>query len=174
MSVPNSSSLNITGSITVEAWIKTNSTAQQGIVERYGGSNNGGYALRLSGGYLQFFTLHDGISQYDYVQSTVTVSTGSWHHVAGVFDGSHLSVYIDGTQRGSKSSTFAPGTGTNSVKIGARGDDGNATFNGLIDEVRITANAVYCEFCSIGRPDSNQRHKRTVEVRRTNHCRLVG
>jgi YD repeat-containing protein len=143
MNVPNSSSLNITGSITVEAWIKTNSTAQQGIVERYGGSSPGGYALRLSGGYLQFFTLVNGTSQYDYVQSTLTVSTGAWHHVAGVFDGSHLSVYIDGTQRGSKSSTFAPGTGTNSVKIGARGDDGHATFNGLIDEVRITANAVY-------------------------------
>lgn len=143
MSVPNSSSLNITGTITVEAWIKTNSTTQQGIVERYGGSSPGGYALRLSGGYLQFFTLVDGNSQYDYVQSTVTVSLSSWHHVAGVFDGSHLSVYIDGTQRGSKSSTFAPGTGTNSVKIGARGDDGNAVFNGLIDEVRITAGAVY-------------------------------
>ena len=128
----------------MEAWIKTNSTAAQCIVERYktGAGNDGGYALRLSGGYLQFFTLVNGNS-FDYIQSTVTVSTGAWHHVAGVFDGSQLRVYIDGTQRGSKSSTFAPGTGTNTVKIGARGDDAGAKFNGLIDEVRITAGVVY-------------------------------
>ncbi|MEK6302973.1 MAG: LamG-like jellyroll fold domain-containing protein [Acidobacteriota bacterium] len=143
VSVPNSTSLNITGPITVEAWIKTNSTSQQGIVERYGSGTNGGYALRLaSGGTLQFFTLIGGNS-FDYIQSTVAVGTGAWHHVAGVFDGSQLRVYIDGTQRGSKSSTFAPGTGTNTVKIGARGDDAAAKFNGLIDEVRITAGVVY-------------------------------
>ncbi|HXG05824.1 MAG TPA: S8 family serine peptidase, partial [Nitrososphaera sp.] len=56
VSVPNSSSLNVTGPVTVEAWIKTNSpTAQQGIIERYGATGigtDGGYALRLSGGYL--------------------------------------------------------------------------------------------------------------------------
>jgi hypothetical protein len=119
MSVANSTSLNITGPITVEAWVKTYSTAQQGIVERYGSGTNGGYALRLTGGYLQFFTLVNG-GTYDYIQSTVTVSTGAWHHVAGLFDGSQLRVYIDGTQRGSKSSTFAPGTGTNTIRIGAR------------------------------------------------------
>src|SRR5205085_1565652 len=43
----------------------------------------------------------------------------------------------------SKSSTFAPFTGTNSLKIGARGDDGTTPFNGLIDEARVTAAAVY-------------------------------
>ncbi|HKQ05772.1 MAG TPA: LamG-like jellyroll fold domain-containing protein [Blastocatellia bacterium] len=144
MSVPNSSSLNITGNITVEAWVKTNSTSQQGIVERYktGAGNDGGYIIRLSGGYLQFFTLIHG-SSFDYIQSSVTISTGSWHHVAGIFDGTQMRVYVDGVQRGSKSSTFAPGTGTNSLKIGARGDDGSNTFSGLIDEVRITAGVVY-------------------------------
>jgi hypothetical protein len=120
MSVPNSTSLNITGVITLEAWIKANSTAQQGVVERYktGAGNDGGYIIRLSGGYLQFFTLIHG-SSFDYIQSSVTVSTGSWHHVAGIFDGSQMRVYIDGTLRGSKSSTFAPGTGTNSLRTPA-------------------------------------------------------
>ena len=43
----------ISDALTVEAWIKTTSTATQGIVERYNsygvGSVNGGYALRLEG-----------------------------------------------------------------------------------------------------------------------------
>ncbi len=45
-SVPNSTSLNITGAITVEAWIKRNANGTQAIVERYG-SSSGGYALRI-------------------------------------------------------------------------------------------------------------------------------
>jgi Concanavalin A-like lectin/glucanases superfamily/Ig-like domain from next to BRCA1 gene len=147
VSVPNSASLNITGTITVEAWIKTNSaTAQQGIIERYGttgtGTTDGGYSLRLSSGFLQFFTLKNG-NEGDVIQSVSTVTTGVWHHVAGVFDGSQLRVYIDGALNASKASTFAPFTGTNSLKIGARGDDGTTPFNGLIDEARVTTAAVY-------------------------------
>jgi hypothetical protein len=51
VNVPSSESLNIVGQITVEAWIKTNSSGRvKGIVERYNWSNepDGGYALRLS------------------------------------------------------------------------------------------------------------------------------
>jgi hypothetical protein len=147
VNVPNSTSLNITGAITVEAWIKTNSaTAQQSIIERYRttgvGTINGGYALRLSGGYLQFFTLRNG-NEFDFIQSVSTVSTGVWHHVAGVFDGNQLRLYLDGVLNTLKASTFAPVTGTNSLKVGGRGDDAAATFSGLIDEARVTAAAVY-------------------------------
>jgi hypothetical protein len=52
--------LNITGPITVEAWVKTTSTAQQRI-QRFnsygGGSVNGGVALLQDG----FFTRKDGM-----------------------------------------------------------------------------------------------------------------
>jgi lysophospholipase L1-like esterase len=52
MVTANRPGLNITGSITVEAWIKTTSTAQQGIVERFNsygvGSINGGFVVALS------------------------------------------------------------------------------------------------------------------------------
>jgi hypothetical protein len=141
--VGNSGTLNITGPMTVEAWIKTNSSAQQqGIVERYS-STDGGYALRLSStGLLQFFTLHNGTT-FDFVQSGSAVPAGAWHHVAGVFDGSQLRVYIDGVLAGSKASTFAPATGTATLKIGGRGDDGSFSFNGLIDEARVSWAVMY-------------------------------
>lgn len=144
VSVPNSSTLNITGPITVEAWIKTNSTAQQGIVERYGpaGTNDGGYALRIEQGKLRFFTLQNAAT-YDFVDGSTAISTGVWHHVAGVFDGSQLRVYLDGRADGVKASTFAPGSGTQSLKIGARGNDAASTFNGVMDEVRVSAGVEY-------------------------------
>src|SRR5215210_4085529 len=97
--VPSSESLNITGPITVEAWIKSNSTSvQQGIVERYNwlGTDDGGFALRLTpGGQLLFSTIRNGNSNA-FVIGKTTVTAGEWHHVAGVFDGSQLKIYLDG------------------------------------------------------------------------------
>ncbi|MBA3804259.1 MAG: S8 family serine peptidase [Acidobacteria bacterium] len=145
--VPNSASLNITGAITVEAAIKTNvAGADQAIVERYNNygveTSDGGYVLRLFGGKLAFITLMNG-GVYDYVIGSQDISPGYWHHVAGVFDGSQLRVYVDGNLVGVKSSTFAPGTGTGNLRIGAKGDDLTIKFNGLADEVRVTADALY-------------------------------
>jgi hypothetical protein len=146
--VTSSSSIDIKGPLTVEAWIKTDSSnTQQGIVERYGypGRNdNGGYALRLlANGKLGFYTLGDGQFAYDVLQGSTTVSTGVWHHVAGVFDGGQMRVYLDGVLDGSKLSTFAPTHGTTDLLIGARGSDATKLFKGLIDEVRLTAGALY-------------------------------
>ncbi len=141
--VPNNSTLNIAGPITVEAWIKTNSTAQQGIAERYNwlSTDDGGYALRIEQGRLRFYTIRNSNS-YDYVQGGTPVSVGVWHHVAGVFDGSQLRVYIDGREDGVKASTIAPASGTQNLKIGADKNGANF-FNGLIDEVRISSGVQY-------------------------------
>jgi hypothetical protein len=148
--VPSSSSINITGPLTVEAWIKpTINNVDQGIVERYDAYdandlNNGGYALRLrSNGKLAFYTLRDPLYLFDRVQGSTTISTGVWHHVAGVFDGGQLRVYVDGVLDGVKAATFAPVTGTTDLLIGAKSPDASGKLHGLIDEVRLTAGALY-------------------------------
>ncbi len=147
--VPNSASLNITGAVTVEAWFKTNvNTATQSIVARFGDppNNDGGYLIYLTNtGKLLFATLRNG-GDSDGIIGSTTVSTGVWHHVAGVFDGTQLRVYLDGTLDGSKSSTFAPVTGTQFLRIGAAGTAASGVytfFNGLVDEVRVSTGALY-------------------------------
>jgi concanavalin A-like lectin/glucanase superfamily protein len=148
LNVPNSSSLNITGSVTLEAWIKTNSnTTYQSIIERYGaypGTNDGGYILRLfNTGKVQFATLRNA-GDADFLYGATTITTGVWHHVAGVFDGTQMRIYLDGVLDASKSSTFAPVTGITDVRIGITGQNNTLfPFNGLIDEARISAAAVY-------------------------------
>jgi subtilisin family serine protease len=139
--------LDITGSVTVEGWVKTTSTARQGIVERYNnsactGTADGGYALLIrANGNVRFETLKNGC-EFDNLDAVATVRDGNWHHIAGVWDGSQMRVYVDGQLKASKSTTFAPGTGTSHLLIG-RSQDGSGFFNGLIDEVRVTAAAVY-------------------------------
>jgi hypothetical protein len=150
MSVPaaGGSSLNLTGPVTVEAWIKVASLGsdQQSIIERYGGSytGSGGYLLRLNAtGKVLFATAADA-ANVDVIVGGTTVTTGVWHHVAGVFDGSQLRVYLDGQLDNSKASSFAPTSGTSNLEVGISGGGAFAfPFNGLIDEARVSAGAVY-------------------------------
>src|SRR5207249_6900628 len=77
---PGTSSLNITGAVTVEAWIKVAALTgnPQAIIERYGPSysGDGGYALRLNAaGKLQFATVADSASA-DAVFGNTTITTG--------------------------------------------------------------------------------------------------
>ena len=143
--VVDSPSLDVSGPITVEAWIKTNTISQQAIIERYRwlDAPDGGFALRLNGeGKLQFYTIQSN-TQNDSLTGTTALSVGVWHHVAGVFDGSQLRVYVDGALDGSKESTVSPGAGTADLKIGAEGASDAHFFNGLIDEARVTSGVRY-------------------------------
>jgi hypothetical protein len=141
-SSPGGVQLNITGLITVEAWIKLNSTGSaQGIIERFSASD-GGYALRVKGnGKLVFINLVNG-SSYDSVTGSTALAPGLWYHVAGVWGGLTMNVYVNGVLDGTKSSTFAPGTGSSPLYIGRIADVGGY-FNGMIDEARVTADALY-------------------------------
>ena len=141
ISVNHSSSLNITGAVTLEAWIKlATNTTEQSII-RKGSVGIGGYALKVMGsGKLKFFA-YQAASQ-EALTSATTITTGVWHHVAGVFDGTQKRLYIDGVLDKSLSSTFAPGAGTDVLSIAATAD-GSDRMNGLVDEVRVTAAAVY-------------------------------
>jgi RHS repeat-associated protein len=143
--VPNSSSLNITGAITVEAWVKINSTgAYQDIITResYGQSGTGGgYELSVTNLGKPRLDLYQSPTAYTTVIGNTSISTGVWHHVAGVFDGSQMRVYLNGVLDGTLSTSNGPASGTSSLKIG-RTSGGNY-FNGLIDEARVSNSAVY-------------------------------
>ena len=139
---PNGVKLDITGYITVEAWIRLNSVgAAQPIVERYS-NTDGGYSLDVvSSGKLKFYTLITATNT-DSVTGSTVLQPNVWYHVAGVWGGLTLRVFVNGVLDGTKSSMFAPGTGTSSLLIG-RTVDGTRYFSGLIDEVRVTGTWLY-------------------------------
>ena len=144
--VPKTGSLKSLTTFTAEAWLKTNSTAnQQGIIERYNwlAQDDGGFVLRLiPGGKLLFGTVRNA-NEYEFVTGVTSLTAGDWQHVAGVFDGHQLRVYVDGNLDGSKDSNLYPAQGTASLKIGARGDDASNTFDGLIDDAKLSQGVVY-------------------------------
>ncbi|HQT44459.1 MAG TPA: LamG domain-containing protein, partial [Candidatus Micrarchaeota archaeon] len=140
---------NFTSQITVAAWVKEyfKSTSREApIVSRWG--NSPSYILYLidavvSGTQKNQFAFDVWVNGSGYAATfdTGTGNRGSWHYVVGTYDGSIVSIYLDGQL---KNTTAAGGN------IGLSGDDtvlgnyggpyvsDNATaFNGSIDEVRI-------------------------------------
>ncbi|MEM1451832.1 MAG: LamG-like jellyroll fold domain-containing protein [Planctomycetota bacterium] len=131
------------GPFTLEAWVRANAfQARQGLVCKTESSE---YGLFANDGQLSFLAHLDGA----YVEPTaedVRMTPGRWHHVAGVFDGAELRVYLDGAlvarQAGAGSRT------PNALPLVVGGDvrgDGRptSTLDGDIDEVRLSTGARY-------------------------------
>lgn len=108
---PHSSSLDITGPITISSWIKTSGTVpNSGIiakiqpgVESYPPGQNPPYYHR--DGYLTFISDKNQYGcniDYDWpythtLNNSETILTdGVWHHVLSVYDGVVLRTYVDG------------------------------------------------------------------------------
>lgn len=118
-------------SYTIEAWIKRASTGTTQIIaskDTAGGTS--GWALFIdTTNKVQL--LHQSIGSI--VSITTITDTTTWHHIAGVYNGTTGYVYIDGTLNNSGAlNSFLVSTQTE--KIGANAD-GNY-FDGKIDEVR--------------------------------------
>ncbi len=124
--------------MTAMAWIKTSSLNSTGIIAGLG------YAWRLSGGSdgnVAFQVMNT--SPVSAARGTWPVDDGTWHHVAGAYDGTEYKLYIDGrTSVSVASSGILKGAATAYYgTIGAhyKRSDGapKMFFNGLIDDVRI-------------------------------------
>jgi hypothetical protein len=145
VSVPTSASLNITGPITVEAWVKTTNSGLfiQRIVSRYT-ETDGGYILDLYYGKPRFMVLRN-VNLINSATGSAALTPNAWHHLAGVADGSQIRVYVDGVQAGMTSSTWLPYSGTGAIELGMTTSQGALyfPFNGLLDEIRVTSGALY-------------------------------
>ena len=72
------------------------------------------------------------------LQSTTTISTSTWYHVAITRSGNTFRLFIDGTQEDSFTSTSSlDGSGTRRIYIGDM-EPGQST-DGYIDELRVTS-----------------------------------
>ncbi|MEO8665286.1 MAG: LamG-like jellyroll fold domain-containing protein [Ignavibacteria bacterium] len=143
-SVNNNSTFNVTNAITLEAWIRRDTTgtqpAVQNIVNKSGGASRYDYALFMqSTGQLIF-----EISSGSYTVSTFPVITNSrWTHVAATYnttDG-YAIIYINGVYQTSSLFTGHPAVPNNPDKlfIGGIGATSYAAnkFKGQIDGARV-------------------------------------
>lgn len=133
INVGNASTLGSLSTITAEAWVNFSDTSAHKVIVSKDGSY--AWALRLNGNSKLDFMVTVGVTQYLTEASVPTV--GSWHHVAGTYDGETTYLYLDGVQVGSNTNPSGLISGdTTAVNIGRSSGYGRY-FNGQIDEVKI-------------------------------------
>jgi hypothetical protein len=142
ISVPDSASLSITGSLTIAAWVKSSDTPlQQGIVEKWDDPNvTGGYMFRLDANENLDFSICSAAGANGVSTAPRPIPLNVWTHVAGVYANSGASGtitnYVNATPDATVGTGIAPPTdGTTALQIGS--DHGSNAFNGNLDEVRI-------------------------------------
>ncbi|MDD5481811.1 MAG: LamG domain-containing protein, partial [Candidatus Shapirobacteria bacterium] len=139
--------LDITGSLTIEAWIYPESpTGTRRIVSKWSSSSSGTYFLTYSEStnYTPRFLVRGATQAYR--DASVSVPIKAWTHVAGVYDAGArtLDVYVNGRLSNGSLSGTVPSSLANSnddFYIGAE-RSGTNLFSGKIDEVRIMSTAL--------------------------------
>jgi Concanavalin A-like lectin/glucanases superfamily/Pro-kumamolisin, activation domain len=148
--VPYNPLLNPSGPFTVEYWAKPNQTPTDFFcpVSSIDDSENGnaarfGWVFYEATGNQWVFRLGNS-SGYVAVLAGGTVETNVWQHVAGVYDGTNASLYVNGALAAGPTSAagFSPNANLAvTLRIGAT-SFGNRTFDGAVDEVAVYTNAL--------------------------------
>ena len=133
----NDASLNITGAITIEAWVKLTSNTFQPIVSKYEETlSQESYSFGLSGNKLQTRVSPNGSTPYIFT-GVATLNNNQWYHLVMTYDGSNIKQYYDGNLDKTDAYSLSLYTSSSTVQIGRWGLTPTMFFNGLIDDVRI-------------------------------------
>jgi hypothetical protein len=139
ISMPDATSLQITGDLTLEAWVNGDSWLgwmTSVVTRQYGTGTGDSYGLFVGNPDDAYAWFSAGS-----VSGTADMSTGTWYHLAVSRTATASYIYVNGTQVGSTGATTI-NTDAQPVIIGGNENDGTTTpdelFDGKIDEVRIS------------------------------------
>jgi hypothetical protein len=131
--VPSAPALRNLNALTIEGWM--NAVALGGrIVDKISAGGTDGYLLDTFQSKLRFIIGAVG------VQSATVLPTNAWVHVAGTWDGTVASIYVNGVFVTSTLASVLPGNDL-PLRIGAD-SLGGSRFAGALDEVAIYSRAL--------------------------------
>ena len=131
------------GPFTIEAWVRPGTVeGNQGLLCKTESSD---YGVFTDGG-KPTFLVHLGGGYVSAEAEGPMLQEGVWHHIAGVYDGGAVRLYVDGSlvaatpatgERKTNDLPFVIGGDVNSEGLGAR------LMKGMLDEVRVSSIARY-------------------------------
>ena len=74
--------------------------------------------------------------------SPSALSTGTWYHAVGTYDGSNIRLYLNGVQATSTTQTGSLASASGALNIGRDPSNTLKLWNGLIDEVKVYNRAI--------------------------------
>lgn len=141
--VGDNNNLDITGNLTVEAWVKAGAvTGITTITAKWDTASvdERSYRLFLQNGTPVFAVSSNGTGE-TYVYSSSNVSTSTWNHIAGVYDGSNIYIFVNGTLYGTVAYSSGINSGAANFTVGAQNSD--LYLTGDVDELRVSNSARY-------------------------------
>ena len=132
--VPSSSSLQLTSSLSLEAWVKPASLPTSGNFASIL-TKAESYSLQFNGPRLEFTIMQGGVrKRLQAPEGAIVVD--QTYHVVGTYDGTTQRLYINGTQVASTALSGPATTNTNALYLGSW-DGGEEFFKGTIDEPAV-------------------------------------
>ncbi len=132
--VPSSASLQLTSTLSLEAWIKPTSLPASGTFASIL-TKPESYSLQFNGPLLEFTIMQSGVRKRLQAPSG-TIVAGQTYHVVATYDGTTQRLYVNGTQMASTALSGAATVNTNSLMIGSW-NASEEFFKGTIDEPAI-------------------------------------
>jgi len=138
--VPDEPQFTVSQRVAVAAWVHPTTVAgdQPIIIKRL--NNQTSFSLGIHDGNIQMSVV---LSTGKTILSQAPIAAGTWTHVAGMYDGTFVFLFIDGQQfgqvfgGGTLRDVFAP------IRIGATTQ--TQFFHGIIDEVFVSTQAITAE-----------------------------
>ena len=133
--------LDITGDITILAWIKPESNVIGTIVGKYATAPQHGYLFYVNTGpVIQCILSPDGTNDTTAIGGT-TLDLGEWYHVAVVYNGTDIRIYVNGVLDANGAENPYAYTGgiydsSTQFELGHRVASSNY-YDGLMDEVAV-------------------------------------
>ncbi len=133
--------LNPQNELTIEAWINAEewqSSIWAGvIISKQGTSPDKGYCLSAGENGRVEFTVSIN-EAWSSVNTPQLLGTNAWYHIAGVYDGSQMKMYINGELQSTEDVVGEPTAGTGVVvNIGDNPTWPGRFWNGKLDEIRV-------------------------------------
>ena len=140
LGVPASTGLDVSGAFTVALWAKPRGfNSSWNYLMRHKSKFEFGFYDTVNAEKPEFKLKNDSGDRFSVRGSELTV--GHWYHIVGVRDGSFMGIYVNGVLVDSRND-FAGNLTSNAEFLGIGGEDGDDSFNGAIDDVRIYNHAL--------------------------------
>ncbi len=139
VNIPNASQL-IAGSnaISITGWFYDNALGYGQGMMGFRGSAGGFYMIQLNTGQIECRFQNSAGTLYQYVAPNYTTVPQVWQHFAWIYNGSNISLYVNGNLSGSSAASGSISNTTISFAIGKSILSGfNFVYNGRVDEVTV-------------------------------------
>ncbi|MEK6837303.1 MAG: LamG domain-containing protein, partial [Nanoarchaeota archaeon] len=135
VNVSDSSSLKLSGNVTLEGWVYPRLAPAAGNNYAVVGKAAAGtvdYLLFVNATHVGFNTTAQGVSA-----AVRAVTVGAWSYVGASFDGLNVRIYVNGLLNATVAQTAALSSTSGHLAVGRLGGNSAMFFNGSVDEVKV-------------------------------------